>query len=156
MVCRLCNEDKQLNAFSGGRKVCRVCRCGKQRNPETVRKNSLRAWRKRYGQDKESWNERARLYRLKRKEEGRPIIRNCKSDKYRIMGRIKFIIRAEVFAEYGSSCMYCLKPADTIDHVVPLVLGGNNEIDNLVPACWSCNSSKQGKPLLSWMAGRVG
>lgn len=29
-----------------------------------------------------------------------------------------------------------------IDHVVPLSRGGSNALDNLVPCCTSCNSSK--------------
>jgi hypothetical protein len=33
------------------------------------------------------------------------------------------------------------------DHVTPKCQGGTNDIDNLVPACWSCNSAKNGKTL---------
>ena len=30
----------------------------------------------------------------------------------------------------------------TVDHVVPVVLGGGNDPDNLVTACWPCNHTK--------------
>ena len=53
------------------------------------------------------------------------------------------------------SCAYCDKPADTVDHVVPLVRGGTNYEGNLVPACRRCNSSKSGRMVVEWRTGRV-
>ena len=35
----------------------------------------------------------------------------------------------------------------TPDHVIPVVLGGTNTIDNIQVLCYSCNSSKQGKTI---------
>jgi 5-methylcytosine-specific restriction endonuclease McrA len=60
-----------------------------------------------------------------------------------------------LFASYSGLCVYCLTEADTLDHVVPLSGGGSNGIANLVPACGSCNASKQATPLLVWMARRA-
>ena len=45
----------------------------------------------------------------------------------------------------------CGKPANTIDHVIPIARGGAHSIDNVVPACGFCNCSKGNKPLLIWM-----
>ena len=45
-------------------------------------------------------------------------------------------------AEYGGECVYCGGTADTRDHVIPLSRGGTNSIDNIVPACRSCNARK--------------
>jgi len=59
-----------------------------------------------------------------------------------------------LMADYGNKCVYCGAPANTIDHVVPLALGGKHEIENAVPACGTCNSSKRAKPLLAWMYQR--
>lgn len=58
--------------------------------------------------------------------------------------------------EYAGLCAYCQNPAATLDHVVPLEAGGSDNIDNLVPACWSCNSSKKSTPLIVWLARRNG
>jgi len=46
--------------------------------------------------------------------------------------------------EYNYACAYCGKTNVklTKDHVVPVILGGTGEIDNIVPACKSCNSRK--------------
>ena len=35
----------------------------------------------------------------------------------------------------------------TVDHVVPIVLGGTDDDDNLVTACWPCNQRKGDLPL---------
>jgi len=45
-----------------------------------------------------------------------------------------------------SRCFYCgEKRPLTIDHVIPLSKGGLHTASNIVPACKSCNSSKQDK-----------
>ena len=41
--------------------------------------------------------------------------------------------------------------ADTLDHVTPLSKGGAHVIENLVPACRPCNSSKGDKLLADWI-----
>ena len=48
-------------------------------------------------------------------------------------------------------CSYCGRPADTIDHVVPLIAGGGHEPMNLTAACRSCNCAKRDKPLLAFL-----
>jgi len=54
--------------------------------------------------------------------------------------------------EYGGYCAYCPAPADTKDHDVPLARGGSNGIDNIVPACRSCNSRKGTRTGDEWWA----
>ncbi len=44
-------------------------------------------------------------------------------------------IRPAVFARYGRACWRCGAWADTVDHVIPVVLGGDHSLDNLRPAC---------------------
>lgn len=51
------------------------------------------------------------------------------------------------------SCTYCNGPCETVDHIVPLVLGGTNHEGNLTPACRGCNSSKGGKLIVEWRFG---
>jgi hypothetical protein len=44
-------------------------------------------------------------------------------------------LRKKVFDYYGFECWLCGQDgADTIDHVLPLALGGGDELDNLRPA----------------------
>lgn len=44
-------------------------------------------------------------------------------------------LRKRVFDFYGDECWLCHQEgADTIDHIVPVSLGGGDELDNLRPA----------------------
>ena len=37
-----------------------------------------------------------------------------------------------------------------MDHVVPVSKGGSTSADNIIPACQSCNSSKNNKDIIEW------
>lgn len=54
--------------------------------------------------------------------------------------------RAEWLAlceQYGNRCLRCGKKRPlSKDHVIPVLLGGSNDISNIQPLCRSCNSSK--------------
>lgn len=56
--------------------------------------------------------------------------------------------------QQNRTCNYCSAPASTIDHVVPLVRGGNNYEGNLTPCCRPCNGSKAGWTIIEWRTGR--
>lgn len=49
--------------------------------------------------------------------------------------------------QYENKCLCCGRSDIklTIDHVVPVKLGGRNSIDNIQPLCGTCNSSKGAK-----------
>jgi 5-methylcytosine-specific restriction endonuclease McrA len=40
------------------------------------------------------------------------------------------------------NCNYCGKPANTVDHIVALMNGGDHSLDNLTPCCAKCNNIK--------------
>jgi 5-methylcytosine-specific restriction endonuclease McrA len=59
----------------------------------------------------------------------------------------------DILKGYKYECAYCNKKFDLFnkperDHVIPISKGGNNIKENIVPACKSCNSSKQSKDLI--------
>ena len=51
--------------------------------------------------------------------------------------------RLQVLARDQWSCFYCQMPASTVDHVIPIIAGGDPiAYENLVACCASCNSKK--------------
>ena len=60
---------------------------------------------------------------------------------------------ADHCALFAHRCAYCLRAARplTQEHIEPLVLGGAHALDNLVPACRSCNAKKHTMTLLRFL-----
>ena len=53
----------------------------------------------------------------------------------RTRGRALIQLRAQVFSMYGTECWLCRgEGADTIDHIIPVINGGGDDLDNLRPA----------------------
>jgi 5-methylcytosine-specific restriction endonuclease McrA len=51
--------------------------------------------------------------------------------------------RLEILQRDQWSCFYCQQPATTVDHIIPIVKGGDPiAYDNLVSCCARCNSRK--------------
>lgn len=66
-------------------------------------------------------------------------------------------LRFEVFRRDGFACRYCGATASdttlTIDHVVPVALGGTDDPGNLATACKDCNAGKSSSsPDPRWVA----
>jgi hypothetical protein len=64
------------------------------------------------------------------------------------------------FAIWGNHCAFCGVDAKhprnashkrlTVEHVLALTKGGLDEASNIIPACLTCNSSKQTRPVEEW------
>lgn len=64
---------------------------------------------------------------------------------------VKMIVKRQ-----KNKCYYCkIKLVDGyhVDHIIPLVRGGRNDIDNLVVACQKCNLRKGTKMPHEWIKG---
>lgn len=95
--------------------------------------------------------------RLARRSSNKKSARQKKLAHYRMMDKIhahnrrarggNFHLRRDRLEEIikeNSECVYCgSRDRLTIDHMIPVKRGGNNEITNLVPACLACNSGKK-------------
>jgi 5-methylcytosine-specific restriction endonuclease McrA len=73
--------------------------------------------------------------------------------------------RHAVLAKTSGKCVYCAVvltldrgQSNTFhaDHVLPVALGGGDDIANLVPSCAGCNSKKRAQTALQFMGGASG
>lgn len=141
-ACSECLEWQPLSKFAqhsempNKRNVCTMCE-GKRAyagNPARC----IAAVRK--YQDEYPAETRLRKRAADRRRHGRKVAgRGVSAQEYR-----------ELLEVHGGLCAYCVGPADTIDHVMPLSRGGLHEVGNLVPACKSCNFNKHDKTLAEW------
>lgn len=84
------------------------------------------------------------------------ILRLCFFNKLTVMSTkrksISKRLRFEVFKRDSFCCQYCsAKPPHVpleVDHIVPVIKGGTNDIYNLITSCFDCNRGK-GKTELS-------
>lgn len=65
---------------------------------------------------------------------------------------------AERLTEYEFCCAYCLRHQSACgkleqEHLTPLSRGGDHDISNILPACRSCNASKNDRHLLEYLFG---
>lgn len=96
-------------------------------------------------QDVREYKRRYRIeHRDKYLEQKRSDSRNRRALKRRADGTISAREWAEILDKYGNKCLCCSRSdVDmTQDHVLPLVLGGTNTVDNVQPLCALCNSVK--------------
>jgi 5-methylcytosine-specific restriction endonuclease McrA len=59
----------------------------------------------------------------------------------------------ETLAYFNGHCAYCGEPMNppTQDHMMPISRGGAHLIENIVPACGTCNSRKHTRNLLEYL-----
>lgn len=114
-------------------------------NPESHRAN-FRRW---YEENKDKARSIRRKWLEVNPEKSREYNRNRYARHKNANGKIKASEWNALKEKYNYMCLSCKKKEPeiklTLDHVIPLVLGGDNSIENAQPLCASCNSSKNKK-----------
>lgn len=85
-------------------------------------------------------------YRRERRQHTYSRRRNCEP--------IKPEVQIRVLIEFDEKCAYCSASATTFDHIIPIIKGGNSKLQNIVPACASCNPSKKDKNVFEWIEAK--
>lgn len=156
--CSRCKEYLELVFFTKNRfqkdgyaGCCRECRKSYRKQPKILKKSrdDMARWRrnnpneyallmhKSYCKNVDSHKEHDRIKRAKRFPDATII----PFSEAQWQDRIK---------EFNYSCAYCLKHESecgpmTMDHMKSLKMGGEHSIENVVPSCSSCNTSKVNK-----------
>lgn len=132
-------------------------------------------WKKYYAKNGDKVRERAKInsskrhkeYYQKNKEKHKEGIRRSRAknpDLYRTLTQKRLALKRklpntmtvehwEMCKKYfENSCAYCGAKPDilTQEHFIPLSKGGGYTPDNIIPACFSCNSSKHNKNFFDW------
>lgn len=83
---------------------------------------------------------------IRRSDDPEILIGNAKIFQRKVRWEISSAVQQKVWAADGFKCMYCTatmgKALMTIDHFVPLELGGKNDETNYLTACKKCNKDK--------------
>ena len=80
-------------------------------------------------------------------EQTRQYQRDRKAWKHSSLGKITTQEWLAICAKYNNQCLRCGDDKITMDHVVPLSVGGRHSKENVQPLCMSCNASKGKKTI---------
>lgn len=87
-----------------------------------------------------------KLWRTRNPEKTIASNQNYRAIKKQVGGKISSHQWRELKEKYGFTCLCCGRKEPeiklTLDHVIPLTMGGVNTIENAQPLCKSCNSRK--------------
>ena len=113
-----------------------------RRHPEKARLKGQR-YRERHP---ERSRESVRKYQKAHPDQCRADGHNYRARKRKAKGRITAQDHKQLLEIANHKCLACGTDEDlTIDHVIPLIKGGRNSIENTQVLCRSCNSSKYTK-----------
>lgn len=117
-------ENKEKIAASN----LKYCTENKEKRKRTIRESAMKAYRK----------DPSKVLNL--------------SHKRREKIKSQYIVsKKEIMLLKSSQCFACnSKENITIDHLIPLNIGGQHRIGNLIPLCIPCNSSKRDLTWTEW------
>jgi len=133
-------------------KINKKLREARVKDPERFRRHEQKKY------EKSSCAERRRKYYYRHREECIMAVTNRINLKKTVGDGLTVEQWRDVCERFDNRCAYCGVHEDvlkiihhqglTMDHVVPLSKGGEHSIENIVPACLSCNAGKGAK---SWL-----
>ncbi len=116
----------------------------KQRSKADYKIKMERYHREWYQKNKEKDKKHAKEWKENNREQYRNIQRRRKLRKKGAKGSHSFKEWKLLLDKYNHRCGYCGKGDGRLerDHLIPIVHGGSDFIENVIPACRSCNASK--------------
>jgi hypothetical protein len=143
------------------------------KNKEKVKEYGKEYHKEMYSISKHKYNKQRRDRRKNNPELVRNIERNYwnkNKEKRRLKNHKRRVVMANkhkltemdvlfILEIYGHICFYCNEYVGekyTLDHITPVSKGGENSIENIVPCCKSCNSSKKDNEVGAWFLAHFG
>lgn len=161
-LCRSCHRKKEYAKKNP--KITMYCnKCGKKLERKYTKFDACVLCRNkdRYKNDKKYRNKISKQAKKYRESENGKI--QCRINVIRRRGRIAKVKSTltqdeweHICKTYNYRCAYCGKKTKLeMDHVVPISLGGPTTKENILPACRSCNSSKNNKVAIDILSQTV-
>jgi 5-methylcytosine-specific restriction endonuclease McrA len=154
-LCTKCGEQKNKDEFyttkTGLSAYCKICTRQnalqwQKDNPEKHREHSRTGRLKRYWNSPDKYREAERLWKARHPDKRHQDRRNRRAREKGSVGTITTQEWQALKEFYCFTCLCCGKQEPEIelthDHVKPLVMGGENTIENSQPLCGSCNRRK--------------
>ena len=122
---------------------------------EKNKKRIKEYWAHYYQRNKEQYKSHNKRYREENPGKFKEYSRRRNHRRRQAELGTKFNFSAEEWqqclAHFNHQCAYCgSKESLEQEHVVPVSVGGHYTADNIIPACKSCNSSKNNKIMQDW------
>lgn len=152
--CPKCLITKNISDFSkdksrtdGLDSYCKQCRCElRDKNKESAKIYRRIYYPTYYAKYKKALMEYQRKYiKANRSKVNKWKVNYTRKRRYALTTSDHFTLLEweQLVHKYHYICLKCEASIKlTVDHVVPLSLGGKDTIDNIQPLCGSCNSSK--------------
>lgn len=159
--CRQCKQIKEESEFYPKRRICKKCKssndsarkCEQYANDASLRQRK-KEYDKAYVQNnREKYNAYQTAYYMNKYHTDADFraAMLLRTYKRRTLGTLTVQQWRDICELFDNSCAYCgSKHNLTMDHVVPAAGGGLTEYYNIIPACKSCNSSKNAKDIIEW------
>jgi len=153
-LCPRCNETKPITEFPKDRSrplgvfsYCKQCNYSHSRKWVLENKEQASEYLHDYRQKNlEKAREYGRDYSKTRYQQNRELYRQyLRQRRARKRGGVPVTVTQmhNRVKECGNQCVYCGGEYSHIDHVYPISRGGHDVLGNLVPACATCNLTKQ-------------
>jgi 5-methylcytosine-specific restriction endonuclease McrA len=171
--CSRCKETKPLTEFYSDKKekdglsfYCKDCDKAYQSNWAKNNREKINARKKKYASEnhdklRASENRRQGAWRKSNRQRLSDYFKQyyqSHKEKYAEIGRRRSAQKRggrgsftdeqwnELCNRYGNVCLCCRERKTlTVDHIIPLSMGGDNSIDNVQPLCLICNQRKHKK-----------
>lgn len=159
--CRQCKQIKEESDFYPKRRICKKCKSSndsiyrqKQWATDTEarqrHKDTGIAWQQ---ANREKYNAYQTAYYMNKyyTDADFRAAMLLRTHERRTLGTLTVQQWHDICELFSNSCAYCGSEYNlTMDHVVPVASGGLTEYNNIIPACKSCNSSKNAKDIIEW------
>lgn len=108
--------------------------------------------RKHYHENKEMYRKYSIIYHLENPEVNRLQLQRRRARMAQLPHTLTLEEWYETLEYFNNECAYCGDSECNLEqeHVIPVVKGGGYTQENIIPACGTCNSSKNARDLEEW------